>query len=133
MRSHTILYHDTFTATPLSFWVHHNLDEEVWTQATRFDPPLPEAIEGKGHPMLEVRFDGLQLYFASAQELHHFMHVISQNPLPTPAKLIHMRGLAVDTDKHWLSHFPEAAQTPEARRALFEYLLTVAPKFLEVV
>lgn len=131
MKSHTILYHDAFTATPLSFWVHTNLDHEIWMHATDFDPPLPKPVPGKGWPMLTVAHNGLDLAFASAQELHHFMQVIAQNPLPTADQLSKSRGTGLST-LHWLSRLPASAKSAPARKALFDYLIEIAPEFVEV-
>ena len=132
MKRHTILYHSTFTATPLSFWVHWNLDAEIWSEATKFDPPLPKPVPGKGWPMLSVEFDGLELYFASAQELHHFLHVISQNPLPTSSQLSKARGTTFGPNRHWLSRLPAEAKSHKTRKALFEWLVKIAPEFVAV-
>ena len=132
MKRHQIHYRGTYTATPLSFWVHHNLDNEVWAEAKKFDPALPVPTPGKGWPMLSVTFGELSLHFASAQELHHFMLVISQNPMPTSADLCKARGVDTLVDQHWLNRLPADAKTPKARREMFEYLVQIAPEFVAV-
>ena len=133
MKRHEILYHPTFTATPLSFWVHRHLDEDVaWVSSRTFDPPLPKPVPALGWPMLKVEFNGLELYFASAQELHHFMRVISQNPMPTSTQLSKMRGTTLGPNQHWLSRLPAKAKSAKMRKVLFEYLVKIAPEFVAV-
>lgn len=132
MKRHEIHYRDTYTATPLSFWVHHNLDNEVWAEAKKYDPPLPVPIPGKGWPMLSVTFGNLSLHFASAQELHHFMLVISQNPMPTSAELSKARGVDSLADQHWLNRLPTNAKSHKSRKEMFEHLVQIAPEFVAV-
>ena len=132
MRRYEILYREAYTATPLSFWVHHNLDSEVWAEASKFDPARPQKIAGKGWPVLSVMFEDLSLYFASAQELHHFMLVISKNPMPTAAELSKARGVESLADQHWLNRLPPSAKNDGVRKALFDYLVEIAPEFVSV-
>ena len=82
--------------------------------------------------MLSVEFNGLELYFASAQELHHFLSVISQNPMPTSQQLSKARGTTLGPNRHWLSRLPANAKSYKMRKALFDYLVKIAPEFVPI-
>ena len=82
--------------------------------------------------MLSVTFDDFSLHFASAQELHHFMLVISRNPMPTTKELCKARGVDSLSDQHWLNRLPATVKSDKARKAMFDYLVEIAPEFVAV-
>ena len=101
-----IEYRPKYQNTPMSFWVHKNLDGEAWIRSKEFDPPLPEAIPVKGFPYLVVDAMGTDLEFASIEEAEHFLYVISQKNMPTTRQLSRLRTEAKGPNSHWLSRLP---------------------------
>ena len=101
-----IEYRDEFKGTPVSFWVHKNLDDMVWTQANRFDPPLPAPVADKGYRYLVVDALGTELEFASVEEAEHVLSVLSQKNMPSTTQLSRERTASYGPNRHWLSRFP---------------------------
>ncbi len=106
MKNWHIEYTETYTATPMSFWVHKHLDHEIWSYAKEFDPSLPNAIPCKGYPVLVVNALGVELKFASIVEAEHFLDVISQKNMPSTQQLSHERNEKFGPNRHWLSRLP---------------------------
>lgn len=115
MRRWRIEYNPVYTATPLSFWVHSHMDHAVWIESSVFEPRLPEAIPGKGFPMLVVDAFGTELQFASIDEVDHFLDVIRQKNMPSTVALSKARGTIRGPNTHWLSRLP-AGLKPWAKR-----------------
>ena len=40
MSKFNIVYNKEYQSSPLSFWVHHHIDSEVWENATKYEPEL---------------------------------------------------------------------------------------------
>lgn len=107
MSKFNIIYNKEYHSSPLSFWVHHDIDSSVWEYADKYEPELPKAIVSKGFPMLIVDALGYELKFSSIQEVEHFIEVIKQKNMPTSSQLASKRlqsnGLL---NSHWLSRLP---------------------------
>ena len=116
MKKWRIEYNQEFTETPLSFWVHKHLDHEVWCEAAVYDPALPKAIPGQGYPVLVVNIQGVELKFASPEEVTHFLSVIKQKNMPTTLQLSKQRISNHGPNSHWLSRLP-AKLKPWSKRA----------------
>ena len=110
-----IEYRPEYQRTPMSFWVHKNLDGDAWIRSKNFDPPLPEAIPCKGFPCLVVDALGTELTFASIEEAKHFLDVIGQKNMPTTEQLSRQRTEAKGPNSHWLSRLP-AGLKPWSKR-----------------
>lgn len=106
MKKWRIEYKKEYTPSPLSFWVHRHLDNDVWSQATAYDPGLPKAIPSKGFPVLIVDALGVELQFSSIEEVDHFLEVIGRKTMPTPSQLSKKRHAAAGPNRHWLSRLP---------------------------
>ena len=128
MKKATVVYRETYRSTPVSFWAHRHLDGESWSAATRFDPPLPAPVPGKGWAQLLVQFDGVELAFSSPAELDQVIDVLSRNPLPTTRRLSELRGTTRGPNAHWLSRLPSSAKPQGFRRRLVTYLARVRPE-----
>ena len=87
MKKWRIKFNSSYTKTPLSFWVHKNLDNDVWDNSKIFDPELPKSIPCKGYPFLIVSVFGVELEFASVAEFEHFLTVIKSKNMPTTSQL----------------------------------------------
>ena len=48
MKKATVVYLPEYQPTPVSFWAHRHLDADAWVNATRFEPPLPGPVAGRG-------------------------------------------------------------------------------------
>ncbi|WP_432459287.1 hypothetical protein [Agarivorans sp. QJM3NY_25] len=106
MKKWRIEYRVEYTPSPLSFWVHKHLDSEVWSNATKFDPPLPRSIPCKGFPVLVINALGVELEFSSIEEAEHFLDIISKKNMPTSLQLSNLRGGSYGPNGHWLSRLP---------------------------
>lgn len=129
MKKWRIEFTHTYPVTPLSYWVHKQLDHEVWHSASRFEPGLSKAIPCKGFPLLLVNVSGVELRFASIAEVEHFLAVIGQKNMPTPLQLSRQRSASRGPNSHWLSRLPACIKPwskrvriiPVVERALFEF------------
>lgn len=118
MKNWRIEYSKEYRPSPLSFWVHRHLDNEVWSQATEFDPSLPKPILLKGYPVLVVDALGVELRFSSIEEVEHFLEVVSARNMPTPIQLSKQRNVNYGPNGHWLSRLP-AKMKPWRKREKF--------------
>ncbi len=116
MKKWRIIYNPKYTPTPLSYWVHQQVDDEVWMQATVFDPPIPRGIPGKGFPLLLVHVLGVELEFASIPEVEHMLVVFRQKNMPTSRQLSRQRADSHGPNSHRLSRLP-ASIKPWSKRA----------------
>ncbi|MEM9219905.1 MAG: hypothetical protein AAGD25_36955 [Cyanobacteria bacterium P01_F01_bin.150] len=132
MKKWRIEYHPEFMATPLSFWVHRNIDSSVWYYATEFEPPLPKAIPRKGYPRLIVNVLGIELEFASVAEVEHFVAVISQKNMPTTQQLSRQRTENYGPNRHWLSRLPSRIKPWSKRQQIIPVLESALDEFKEV-
>lgn len=106
MKKWKIVYTEEYRPSPLSFWVHRHLDNDLWSLASEFDPGLPKAIPLKGFPVLLVDALGIELRFSSIAEVEHFLEVISMKNMPTPLQLTKLRNASYGPNGHWLSRLP---------------------------
>ncbi|WP_052830356.1 hypothetical protein [Gynuella sunshinyii] len=126
MKKWRIEYRPMHTETPLSFWVHKQVDHDVWYYANEFEPPLPKAIPSKGYPFLVVNAMGVELEFSSVAEVEHFLAVISQKNMPTTWKLSRQRTASYGPNRHWLSRLPSGIK-PRSKR---ERIIPIVEKAL---
>jgi hypothetical protein len=117
-----IEYVAQYRSSPLSYWVHHNKDDDVWLDAHEFDPPLPEAIPEKGFPRLIIDAFGTDLEFASLHEAVHAREVLAQKNMPTSIQLATERGSSKGPNSHWLSRFPASLKPWNKRQKLLRIL-----------
>ena len=106
MKKWRIEYSAEYKPSPLSFWVHKHLDNDVWRLASKFEPGLPKAIPLKGFPVLWVDAFGVPLWFSSIEEVEHFLEVIGVKNMPTPLHLTKKRNARYGPNGHWLSRLP---------------------------
>jgi hypothetical protein len=106
MSKYNIIYNKNYHSSPLSFWVHHDMESEIWEDATKYEPELPKAIVSKGYPMLVIDALGHELRFSSIQEVEHFIEVIKQKNMPTSSQLASKRPKSTGLNSHWLSRLP---------------------------
>lgn len=126
MKKWQIRYSEKYSPSPMSFWVHHHLDCEVWKGASQFEPALPKPIPAKGFATLQVNALGVELIFASIEEIEHFLEVIKQKHMPTSMQLASLRDTNYGVHKHWLSRLPKKI-TPWSKR---EKLIVIIEKGL---
>lgn len=118
MKKWRIEFTEKYQPGPMSFWVHLPVDNAVWHGATRYEPPLPQAVPGKGFPVLYVDVFGVELQFSSPEEGEHFLAILRQKNLPTSLQLSRLRGANYGPNNHWLSRLP-AKLRPWRRRQRF--------------
>lgn len=122
MASHRFVFTKQYQASPISFWVHQQLDAEIWDQATQFEPPLPKPIPGRGYVHCIVEHEDNELHFASRQELEHVIAVLSQKLLPTNTQLSRKRLTTHGPNSHWLSRFPVKSKSWASRQRILKKL-----------
>ena len=90
--------------TPVSRFVHAPLDGAPHT-ASKFEPPFPLPLPGKGYPLWILEHRGHELRFASPQEMAHVADVLCARVMKRPREL----GLAQSAvNSHWLSRMDKA-------------------------
>jgi hypothetical protein len=117
-----IEFEPAYRSTPISYWVHRNQDHDIWLQASLYDPPLPRAIPGKGFPRLIIEAAGVELEFASVEEIRHFRQILAQKNLPTTRQLSARRNSAMGPNRHWLSRLPANLKAWRKRERLLPTL-----------
>jgi hypothetical protein len=115
-------FNKEYSETPISYWVHRELDGEYWRDASKYLPPLPSAIPSKGFPFLIIETQGIELQFASVPEIEHFLEVISQKNMPTTNQLARERGLTYGANRHWLSRLPAKLKPWNKREKLIPFI-----------
>jgi len=106
MSKYSIVYNKEYHSSPMSFWVHHDIDSNVWEYASKYKPELPKPIFSKGFPMLVIDALGHELRFSSIQEIEHFLEVVKQKNMPTSSQLASKRPMSIGLNSHWLSRLP---------------------------
>lgn len=104
--------------TPVSRFVHRPVDGPFHA-ATRFDPPFPTPVPGKGHPYWILEHRGHELYFASPEEIAHVCAVLGQRVLPKP-RVLGAEQSAVNS--HWLSRMDKAWLSWKVRQEIVRRL-----------
>jgi len=122
MKKWRIEFTEEYKPSPLSFWVHKHLDNEVWPHAKQYEPALPTGIPTKGFPRLIVDALGVELDFASVEEVEHFLDIVSQKNMPASTQLSQKREVTYGPNGHWLSSLP-AKLKPWSKRE--KYIKTV--------
>ena len=125
-----IEYSPHYIMTPLSFWVHHHVDAEAWIYATEFEPKLPDPVPGKGFPMLTVRILEMDIFFASIEEIDHFLDIMGQKNMPTSMQLSEKRSPTAGPNQHWLSRFPPNLKSWSKRQRIVTAVKKGRKKFL---
>lgn len=120
MKKWEITYHPKFPDTPISFWVYTQIDNPIWLRATLFDPPLPKPVPGKGFARLTVHIFNMDIYFASIEEVDHFLNIFSRKNMPTTQQLSRVRTAMYGPNRHWLSRFPAHLKSWKKREKIVE-------------
>lgn len=104
--------------SPVTPFVHQGVDGPVWS-ATRFNPPMPPLIPGKGYPRWVLEHRGRELVFASPQEIAHVADVLSQRVLPQ-SRALGQPLKAVNS--HWLSRLHASFKSWRVREQVVKRL-----------
>ena len=128
MKKHWIEYTEKWTTSPMSYWVHQELDSKYWYDAIEFDPPRPRPIPGKGYPFYSVEIDGFIFRFVSLAEIDRCMEVLSNKVLPTTLSLRADRGTTL-LNKHWLSRLPAKVKSWKYRQKAVKHLSHARQEF----
>ena len=123
MSKTTVSYAKEKKASPLSFWVHKPVENGIpWLQASKYDPPLPAAIVGRGYPVYKIEYRGHELIFISAAEIMHCMEVLSHKVLPSTFELANASGYADYQHTHWLATWPGEIKSWKDRQEIIRHL-----------
>lgn len=127
MKSAQTSLHSQFPATPVSYWAGARWrgwvrEDDATGNLKRIDEVRhPFLDQRKAWCLLEVHFAGVDLLFATPQELDHFIGILSQNPLPSGRALVPECAVGRPS-KHWLSRLPKKAKSLKFRDKLCQYL-----------
>ncbi len=125
MAKYWIEYSDTYTASPLSSWVHRPIDNKVWDQASQFVPELPKKILDKGYPIYKIVHKGYELHFSSKEEIDHCISILSKKILPTTQELASKSWMKGYQHLHWLSKWPGKIKSFKDRETIVKLLKKV--------
>jgi hypothetical protein len=109
--------------SPLTPWVHKGVDAPYF-RATKFEPPLPDPVHGKGYPVWYIDHRGRTLVFASPEEIAHAIDILGRKILPVTRDL-GMPHRAVNT--HWLSRLHKSFKPWKVRQQLVKRLRQAPP------
>ncbi|MGV2874207.1 hypothetical protein [Colwellia sp. E150_009] len=132
MKKWHVEFNSEFTVTPISYWVHVNLDNDIWSYANKFEPPFPKPIPCKGFPLLVVNVLGVQLEFASVHEVLHFIDVIGQRNMPSTIELSRKRSDGYGPNRHWLSRLPAKLKPWSKREKLIPVIEAALKEYRQV-
>lgn len=118
-----IAYSPERRLTPITPWVHKGVDTAYYT-ATKFEPPMPPPVHGKGYPIWIVEHRGRELVFASPQEIEHVADILGRRILLTSREL-GQPYLAVNS--HWLSRLHASFKPWKVRQELVKRLKQAPP------
>lgn len=110
--------------TPVSPYVHRPVDG-AFHSATKFEPPFPSQVLGKGWPLWILEHRGHELFFASHEEMKHVMSVLGQKVLPDPRALGAEFGAV---NSHWLSRMDKAWLSWKVRQEIVARLAAALSK-----
>lgn len=116
MKRRWIDYAETWTRSPMTYWVHI----ESSSDPTETMPPAPASIPGKGYPVYYVEVDGFTFQFASLDEVQVCIDVLGKKLLPHTLRLARDRD--ADPDEHWLRKMPERTRPWRYREKAVKYL-----------
>jgi len=127
MKSAQTSLHSSFPETPVSQWAGARW--LGWTRENDATGNLKRLRQVR-HPfldqrkvwcLLEVHFDGVDLLFATPQELDQFIDVLSQNPLPSGRSLVTECAIG-RPNRHWLARLPKRAKSLKFRERVCRFL-----------
>ena len=123
MTRYRIIYADEYVSSPVSPWVHSPVDSPVWREATRYEPPMPENVPGRGFTRYLLEYRGEEFVFSSVPEIDHVIEVLSLRNLPTTTALSRkspwMRGYK---HLHWLTRWPARLKNRKDRAEIVRLL-----------
>ena len=123
MKRHWIEYGENWMASPMSYWVHIEVDDLPWCEAGRFDPPKPRPVAGRGYARFYVEVEDFLFHFASLEELRVCIGTLSERVLPTTLRATRERGQgAIGPNGHWLSRLPARLLGWPRRQRIVKYL-----------
>lgn len=113
-----IEYRSDLVRSPLTPWVHRGVDGPYW-QATKFDPPMPQRVIGKGYPVWRIEHRGRTLVFASPEEIEHAIDILGRKILPVTRDLGRPHRAV---NSHWLSRLHSSFKPWKVRQELVKRL-----------
>ncbi len=117
-------YYVTYTAgwepSPLGYWIHSPVRENMRGPIISYEKPLPRPVLDKGYPHYHVEVDGFTFEFASLDELDACAELLSRKHLPSTYHLT--RDSRSGPGSHWLSKLPGSVKSWRYREKATEYM-----------
>lgn len=115
MKQWRIEYYANRNFSPMSWWVHQCIDENIqideWRKLKLYEPEFPPQIISKGYPYLFVTIDGYELEFSSSHEVKHCIKILEQKHLPNTKNLVCQGSTTYGGFNHWLAQYPSGLQS----------------------
>ena len=122
MAKYWIELSEKYIASPLSFWVHAPVDSDIWREATKFDPPLPEQDSERGYKIFKIEYKGCIFSFSSLDEIEHCIDVLSPKAMKTIRELSLNSWVNGYQHMHWLTKWPGNAKSYKDRQEIIRLL-----------
>ncbi|MEM9972579.1 MAG: hypothetical protein AAF771_00265 [Pseudomonadota bacterium] len=137
MKHAEIRYSSQFPRSPISgwigprygIWVQHRTASGQWRRPHWQRSPFFQ--NRKRWAQLITHLDGVNMVFATPQELDHFIDVMSQNPLPKGRSLGADYPATSLPNNHWLSRFPARGKSRKFREKAIRFLSSDRPAIRE--
>lgn len=130
-----IQFIDDWRDAPMAFWVHAPRDLAPglpWRAATRFEPPAPDPVSGRGYRLWCVSIDDHVLSFSSPAQMVEFVRVMSMRPLPTARRLCEQAPRGHGPNAHWLSRLPASLKSSRRLPQLVAFVAALSRGEVEV-
>jgi len=122
MAKYWLEYTEKYEESPLSFWVHKPIDADIWKDANKFDPPLPNKIIGKGYKIYKIEYKGCEFCYSSLEEIEHCISVLGNKVLKTTRELANNSWVKGYQHLHWLTKWPGNHKSYKDRQEMIKLL-----------
>ena len=119
MKKYWVEFKSNWKNTPMAFWVHQAIDENIWYKSEKFDPPAPKPNEEGLYLFGFIEYNGFIFEFSSRAQLDEFIRVLSMKNLPSTIHLSREKQLG--PNRHWLSRLPAKVKSYKFREGLIKY------------
>ena len=137
MKNIQVRYSSQFLRSPMSDWV--GVPYYFWVKGRTPSGqkrklrslPHPFYVKYNVYAQLVAHLDGINLVFATPQELDHFVEIMSMNPLPRGRRFYPKRVSPGLPNTHWLSRFPAKGKSWKFRQKAIKFLTAPKPAIQE--
>ncbi|MDP9353391.1 MAG: hypothetical protein M3P51_17865 [Chloroflexota bacterium] len=118
MKRHYVTYTAGWEPSPMGYWIHSPVRENLGEPIISYEKPLPRPVPDKGYPHYHVEVDRFTFEFASLDELDACAELLSREHLHSPYRLTRDSG----SGYHRLSKLPGDVKSWRYREKATEYM-----------